>query len=282
VKKSTFFYALIDDSAGAGYIEAMKMRRLHIPVLLIIIILFSVSCSSKQEFTLENSGSGTAELEIELHPFFVQYLRDLVAAFADPTEDFDDFRVFDEMMIAESFISIEGLELTDFERFAPGHIRLSAAFTNPENLLPPPADPGSEPVITFLQEPDSEGLEALYSLRIRLDSRNVQTLYSLLGVEEQQNMLTFGPQPDPMNDREYIEMMSYALGTYEDEEVLKEIIETRKIEITLRVEGTIVEGWGVSFKKDTATLTMPFLRPATLQEPIEFYLKWREQPGGLE
>ncbi|MDY7028121.1 MAG: hypothetical protein SVR04_07490, partial [Spirochaetota bacterium] len=86
----------------------------------------------------------------------------------------------------------------------------------------------------------------------------------------------FGPQPDPMSREEYIDMMSYALGTYAEESALRKILESQEIDISVRVEGTIVDGEGISYRGDTASLKLPFLQPATLKEPLFVSLTWRE------
>jgi len=265
---------LIDDSRGAGYIGAMQKRLLYICALLCAFFFFMTGCSGRQDIILENSGRGTTRMEIELHPFFVQYLRDLTAAFGDPLDDPQAFRVFDEMKIARSFGQIGELSLEKFERFAPGHIALEASFTDPSQVVPAPEGADVRPVLTFNRSRD--GGQLLHTLELYLDSANVQSLYGLLGVEEQQNMLTFGPQPDPMSREEYIDMMSYALGTYAEESALRKILESQEIDISVRVEGTIVDGVGISYRGDTASLTLPFLRPATLKEPVYISITWRE------
>jgi hypothetical protein len=252
----------------------MQKSLLYICSLLCAVLFSLTSCSGRQDIVLENSGRGTTRMEIELHPFFVQYLRDLTAAFGDPLADPREFRVFDELEIARSFGQIEGLSLEKFERFAPGHIALEACFSDPSQVVPAPEGADVRPVLTFGMS--RAGGQVLHTLELYLDSGNVQGLYGLLGVEEQQNMITFGPQPDPMSREEYIDMMSYALGTYAEESALRKILESQEIEISVRVEGTIVDGEGISCRGDTASLTLPFLQPATLEEPVYIRLTWRE------
>lgn len=265
---------MIDDLKWAGYIGAMKMKLSQHAAIVIFILIGFTSCSSQQEIMLKNNGSGTARVEIELHPFFVQYLRDLTAAFGDPLQEGEQFRVFDELKIAQSFSRISGLSLDRFDRLAPGHIRIDAAFDNLAEVIPAPDIPGTAPVISIHKEKETGG--RLNILEIDLNSENVQTLYSMLGMEEQQNMLTFGPQPDPLSREEYMDMMAYALGTYADETALRNVLESQSVYINIEVEGEIIEGYGVTFQKNTASLYLPFLRPATLKEPVRVSLKWRE------
>lgn len=276
-KKSTFFTPLIDDLKEPGYIEAMKTKARICFILLTAFLIMMTSCSSRQDIRLQNDGSGTASIEISLHPFFIQYLQDLTAAFSDPDQEAGDFRVFSEEKISASFARIDGLKLEGFERKQTGHVTIDVSFTDPATVIPVADETGAEPIFSF-QQRKKEG-KILHTLEMDLNSVNVQGIYSLLGVEERQNLLTFGPQPDPMSTDEYIEMMSYALGTYADKGTLEKALESREIEVTLTVDGEIVEARGFSIDrgdKNTASLRLPFLRPATLEEPVNVSLTWRE------
>ncbi len=239
--------------------------------LFVILCLALSACSSDQEVHLRNNGSGHTRVEIELHPFFVQYLRDLTAGLGEQLQDEEAFRVFDEYKIAASFNRIEGLLLEDFERLGPGHIVIAASFTDPSGVVPPPADPKAEPVISL-----THGGGMSHTLLLNLTPANIDSLYGLLGVEEQQNMLTFGPQADPLSEDEYTEMMTYALGTYAEQKELDGILRSRKVDITFQVEGTITSVKGLEVRDGGAVVSLPFLRPATLAEPIHLSLTWEE------
>src|SRR6056297_1570865 len=211
----------------------MDQKKASSPALVAISVLlfFALSaCSSDQEVHLMNDGSGHTRVEIELHPFFVQYLRDLTAGLGEQLQDEEAFRVFDEYRIASSFNRIEGLLLEDFERLGPGHIVIVASFTDPSGVVPPPADPKVRPVISL-----THGGGGSHTLLLNLTPANIDSLYGLLGVEEQQNMLTFGPQADPLSEDEYTEMMTYALGTYAKQKELNRILRSRKVDITFQV-----------------------------------------------
>lgn len=251
----------------------LSLSAAAILLLVILTFLFSLSlsgCSSEQEVLLNADGSGSSRIEIELHPFFVQYLRDLTAGLADPPGDASKFRVFDEYRIADSFNRIDGLLLENFQRLDPGHIIIEVSFTDPSEVLPAPADPSAPPVISLRQHGDGSR-----TLDVTLSPENIDSLYGLLGVEEQQNMLTFGPQPDPFSEKEYVDMMVYAMGTYAEPEELDRILRSRKVEVRFSVDGTISSAEGMEIRDGDAVVSLPFLRPATLMEPIRLSLTWR-------
>lgn len=242
-----------------------------ITVFVCLAVFSLTACSSEQEVFLKADGSGRSRIEIEVHPFFVQYLRDLTAGLAESPADGAEFRVFDEFRIADSFNRIDGLLLEDFQRLGPGHIVIEASFTDPSGILPPPVDPSAPPVLDLRSNGDGSR-----TLGICLSPGNIDSLYGLLGVEEQQNMLSFGPQPEPLSEEEYVDMMVYAMGTYADPEELEGILRSRRVEISFSVEGTIISAEGLERRGEKAVLSLPFLRPATLEEPVRFSLTWKD------
>ncbi|MFW6208888.1 MAG: hypothetical protein ACOC7X_09300 [Spirochaetota bacterium] len=250
------------------------MKRLLLPAIVmtgVFLLLFS-GCSARQDVALQADGSGTTTVRIELHPIFVQYLRDLTAGLsADASEDSEgeSFRIFDEAKIAAAFARTDGAALQDFRRAAPGHIELTAGFDNPAEVLPAPQDPDVPPVVEF-SESDGER-----TLQFSLNSKNVSSLYSLLGMQEQQTMLTFGPQPEPLTEAEYVDMMVYALGTYAARSELERALQSQNLQIVVRVEGEILSAEGFTLRDGRAEATIPFLQPATLFEPLELSLRWR-------
>ncbi len=254
-------------------------KRVLMPVIFsagVILLLFS-GCSARQEVELKADGSGSTTVRIDLHPIFVQYLRDLTAGLssegtgAQGSPEEESFKVFDELKIAAAFARTEGATLQDFRRTAPGHIKLSASFENPAEVLPSPEQEGVLPVIEFQEE------GGIRSLSFSLNSENVSSLYSLLGLQEQQTMITFGPQPDPLSEPEYIDMMVYALGTYAERDELERALRSQNLHIVVQVEGQILSAQGFSVRDGRAEATIPFLRPATLEQPLEFGLRWRAE-----
>jgi len=271
-KKSSIFTPGLTIYPPGDTLGFMKTPMLP-PVMLlpILMILLVSSCTSDQEVLLKADGSGRSRIEIELHPFFVHYLRDLTAGLGDPLENEADFRIFDEYRIAASFNRIDGLLLEDFRRLKPGHIVISASFSNPAGVLPLPADPAAPPVLDLKDH--GEGSHTLF---LNLTTRNIDSFYGLLGVEEQQNMLTFGPQKDPLSEDEYVDMMVYAMGTYADPKELDRILRRQRVDIRFEVEGTVTAVEGMELREGAAVVSLPFLKPATLAEPIRLSLTWRE------
>src|SRR6056297_3398369 len=262
----------------------MKMNKkpfsqLILPVITVTILLITLfsACSARQDVELNADGSGSTTVRIDLHPIFIQYLRDLTAGLSSEgtngsetdASGKDPFRIFDEFKIAAAFARTDGATLQEFRRRAPGHIELTATFDNPAEVLPTPQQNDIPRVVQF----SSSGGER--SLQLILTSENVSSLYSLVGMEEQQNMLTFGPQPNPLSEEEYLDMMGYALGTYAEGGELERVLKSQNLQIVVQVDGEITSAEGFSLRDGRAEATIPFLRPATLFQPLELSLSWK-------
>src|SRR6056297_553868 len=160
----------------------MKMNKkpfyqLILPGILVTILLISLfsGCSARQDVELNADGSGSTTVRIDLHPIFVQYLRDLTAGLSSEgatssetdVSGGDPFRIFDEFKIAAAFARTDGATLQDFRRRAPGHIELTAAFDNPAEVLPDPQQEGIPRVVRFSSSGDER------TLQLTLTSENV-------------------------------------------------------------------------------------------------------------
>jgi len=268
---------MIKDKRSKAIVRRMAHIVLPALVLGTVFLLLNVSCSARQDVELRADGSGSTTVRIDLHPIFVQYLRDLTAGLSSDgaegygldAENEEVFRIFDEFKIAEAFARTDGAVLQDFQRRAPGHIQLTASFENPAEVLPSPEGIGVAPVVEFSQE------GKLRTLEFTLTSENASSLYGLLGMQEQQTMITFGPQPDPLSEREYIDMMVYALGTYAEEHELKKALRSQNLQVVVQVDGEVLSAEGFTLRGGRAEATIPFLQPATLFEPLELSLRWR-------
>lgn len=231
--------------------------------------------------TLDGDGSGTAEVKVSLHPLMVRYIKDLSAGFgaSGGTEGEEnggesaagggDFRAFDEAQIRRTFARIDGAQIELLALPGEGELHLKASFRRVDELLP--QDGEHVPPLRFTAEGERR------TLRIRLDRRNYKAIYPLLGMEEQNAVATFGPQRDPYSESEYIEMMRYALGDYASAGEIEKALRGAATTLSVTVDGKILSAEGFETEGRTATARIPYLRFATLAEPIELTLTWRPE-----
>ena len=245
--------------------SGMKAKSVFsIAVSLLTVVLFSVSCSSEQQIQVEGDGSGSGSLCIDLHPMFVQYLKDVSAGFIEGDMEAMEFSAFDLRKISATMRELDGISLVSAHTEGEGGLELSYVFSDPEAILPP---------IEFNSRAN------LRTLRVLITADNFELLFPLVGMEEQDTLMTFGPQPDPYTEEEYVEMMEYALGDYEDKATIRRVLERRRTELSVRVDGPITETRGFTVNADgrSARAAIPYLRAATLREPLELSLTWRSE-----
>ncbi len=249
---------------GATLADMKSKTVFSLAVLTLAAALFSVSCSSEQQIQVQGDGSGSGSLRIDLHPMFVQYLKDVSAGFIEGDMEAMEFSAFDLREIAATMRDLDGISLVSAQTEGEGGLELSYVFSDPEAILQP---------IEF----SSRG--NLRTLRVLITAENFEQLFPLVGMEEQDTLMTFGPQPDPYSEEEYVEMMEYALGDYEDAATIRRVLERRRSELNVSVDGPITEARGFILNDDgrSARATIPYLRAATLREPLDLSLSWRSE-----
>lgn len=244
-----------------------------------VFLLVSISCSSEQHLSIREDGSGEGRIVVDLHPMFIQYLKDVSAGFIEGDMDDGRFSAFDIDKINATMEELEGISLVSALVEGEGTLDLAFVFSHPEAILPGAAEGagesegagGSGKVVDF----SSRGGER--TLTVRIDSENFSRFFPLIGIEEQEALMTFGPQPNPYTEGEYIEMMQYAMGDYEDASTIRRVLSRRESTLKVEVDGEITEVEGFTLDGNTAVATIPFLRAATLSEPLEFVITWRPE-----
>ncbi len=281
----------VQRGAAARGRNSAAARPWFLAAVLLIAVFSASSCSSEQHLSLNGDGSGRGRLQIDIHPMFVQYLKDVSAGFIEGEMEDRQFSAFDIEKIEQTMDELEGISFVGALTEGEGGLDLSFVFSDPESILASPDMRGAsgdsegglvrsgptEPLVDF----SADG--ALRSLTVRVTSQNFSRLFSLVGVREQETLMTFGPQPDPYSEQEYVDMMEYALGDYEDVETIRKVLRRREARIEVEVDGEITELRGFSEVEEgegrgrVAEAVIPFLRAATLREPLVYSITWRPE-----
>jgi hypothetical protein len=263
-----------------GRLTARSLSRIALLAALCgSLFLLLSACSSEQRIVLSGDGSGTAEVDVELDPLMVRYIKDVAAGFTAPSEPDGEagkegpFRAFDAARIREAFTRIQGARIERLELPGEGSLRLSASFRRVDELLPEhPAAEEAVPPLRF----SSDGPRR--TLRILINRSNYRAVYPLIGMDAQNAVASFGPQQDPYREGEYIEMMRYALGDYAGGREIEKALRGASTRLSLQVDGPILSAEGCTVSGRRATAEIPYLRFATLAEPIEIRITWRPEP----
>lgn len=240
------------------------------PVLLLfsaLLLLLVSSCSSREHLQLENDGSGRAEVEISLHPWFVAYLDDVVAGFsgAEP----GTLPLFDIPLLKEELAAMPGLELERVESEERSGLELEFSFRDAGALFP--EGPGQVSPYRFRTLADGTR-EARFTLSLA----TWPSVRSFVPMSQEQGVETFGPQDPPYTRPEYVDLISFLLEEYADYDAIGEMIRKQMVHVSVDVEGQILSAGGFdSFSGGSAETEIPLLDLVTLARPVVLTLHWR-------
>ncbi len=234
-------------------------------------ILIFASCSANQDFLIESDGSGEAEIEIVVEPFFARYLADISAGFGDA-----DAPLFDVPGIEAAFAEYPDIHLNEIELRGEYGLALRLEFDAIDRFLRARDDVVSE-ILSF----DTDGSRRL--IRARLDRTSVERALEFARIDPSITEILLPPAGD-MGAGEYGEYLSWALEEYEDSSVLTETLTRSRIRTVVRVNGEIrsvtggrtgdaIEGGNAPTGGRggaSAVFSMPLLRLLTTGTPVEY------------
>ena len=215
-----------------------------------------------QDVTVRLSGSGEAEVRVELRPVFIDYL----LALAEVAEDADADRLaagelFDVSEVEAAIAEWPGVEAARIATPTPEQLDLHLIFDDlPAAFVPTASDSGATPLISLTGS-------ARRTLSVHLDSENYHQLTTLFPVLEHPLVISLGPQPDlEVTDDEYLEMMQFVLGDGGPPAILDS-----EVKVRVQVEGRVVEQQGGELQEDGSVLiTIPLLRILVLDQPLDY------------
>ncbi len=234
-------------------------------------VIFS-GCSATQVVELAASGSGTAEVTIQLHPAFGDYLEDLTATLGTaPDPSGEGAKIFDLSAINAGFAAEPGIALLSAStpnretlqlhvRFAP----LPAIISQRESIF---AD-----ILDFVSPAHGKG-----RVVVRLDSMAAGKLLRFVGIDPFVTDSLLPPSGD-MTAAEYLEYLVWALEEYHSPEELRRVIPDSTVNTRLQTPGPIqtLRGGLNSRELDrgVATFTTPLLTILTTAQPVEYVIEF--------
>jgi len=256
----------IDDGSGVGYIAYIMRKMICLGLVLLCSMLVLLSgCSGRDSVLLRDDGSGRIEAQVVLHPFFIAYLDDIIAGFsnADP----HSMELFDLPTLRESMAAIPGLELKRAVTPKRGSLLLDFAFDDVSALFA--QDEASPLVFTRRSDGTSE-------MQFSLNTDTWPAVRSFIPMSQEDGVETFGPQDPPVTPEEYTDLLVFLLEEYADEDAVIAMIKSQRVDLTVRVDGTISESRGFdSVLGREAKVSLPLLDLVTLHNPIELKLVWK-------
>jgi hypothetical protein len=253
-----------------------KHKSLFFGLLLsfLILLLSGTSCSGRDHIVLNDDGSGSADVQIQLHPYFVAYLDDIVAGFSGA--EAGTLPLFDLPTLRQSIQALPGVVLTRAELESRSSLSLGFTFSDAEKVFSAPAGaPGSAPAAPSpyaLRRLADGSREASFTL-----SRETFTaVRAFVPMSQEQGVQTFGPQDPPYSPDEYVDLLGFLLEEYASYREIDTMIRSRRIDLEVAVQGTITwtEGFD-SFSGGKAKASLSVIDLLTLEKPVVLKIRWK-------
>ena len=231
-------------------------------VLACLALLAISGCEVDQHVDVRLSGSGSAEIRVELHRLFVDYLLTLAEVSGDAS--LEPGTVFDLEQVEQAVSKRAGVHLEWIDSPAPERLELRLVFDDLAAVLgastAAATAAGDVPLISLTGDSPR-------TLRVHIASDNYHQLTTLFPALENPLLIGLGPQPDlEVTDEEYLETIAFVLGEQGPQAVLDS-----NVSVAVRVDGRVIEQEGGELLDDGSVLiTIPLLRILVLDQPLAY------------
>lgn len=240
-----------------------------IGVILLLFAFLMAGCTAIQEMSLESDGSGSAEVNIKLHPFVVRYIRDLQETLSGPESSTEPL-IYDLEMIREAFELRPGIHLSQLSSPQNDELSLELIFDNVNDLVPDPETEQEERLLTFR---NTEGTSVFKIVFSRSNFHNISELFSIKN--ELLSVFVPATEEDFFSEEEYLELFDYAFEEYAENQSARRVLENSIISVTVNVDGRIVSQTGGTKKDQSVVFEIPVLKLVTLEQNLVFEVQWK-------
>ncbi len=245
----------------------MKGKKLSVIALFGILIYLSLSsCTIRQELSMKGDQSGTAQIDVVLHPVFDQFVTDLAGG---GWEDKEDPPIFDLTALQYAFDQYQELTLSSASIPRREELELDVAFGNINTVFSVPSRdvPG---MFTYSRKED------VHRLRIAVNRSSIMQVLKLnplgsTGLE----VYLLPPEGEEMDEEEYIDYLIFSFEPYAPEEELREIFKNARISLSVIPEGEIVSQRGGRINGNRVIFSMPVLTLFTISDTRVFEIEYR-------
>ncbi|MDR1933432.1 MAG: hypothetical protein LBQ57_11510 [Spirochaetales bacterium] len=238
------------------------MKKICSMVFAAVILLFAGACTVRQDITLQAGGAGTASLEAELHPVFMEYYADLASGFSS-SFDPEQPRFFNAAAIREAFHRNAALRLDSLQTPSPGKLVLRFHITDISGAIKN-EDKAAQNIISRTQNGNRE------TLAIRLSRSNLASLLKIIPEMDSPVAKMLLP-PEGATEEDYAEHLAWALEDYAKNEKIEDILKASAIYLSIRTPRKILSQTGGSLKNENEAgfrISLPGL--FTLEKALEY------------
>ena len=225
--------------------------------------LLLLSCTMKQEIFLENDGSGTASVEINLKNFVLPTIEDL----AEVSPDVDPDELLSPEKITESML--ENPEISNVHAVRPlkNRLKIDFDFGNIEDLFEQTED---EIQSSGLIKIDKIGGETKLTLTINKDT--YKGFSGIIPNIDDPTMAALAPDPDmDLTETEYLDMIEFFFGDDGPEGVLDSMLN-----LVINVNGTVTnQRGGRKLSNNKVEFNVPLIRILLLDRNLVYSITYK-------
>ena len=241
-----------------------KPTRILLGALASLFVL--AGCSGEQTITLQENGSGTAQVAIEVDPVFAAYLSDLNASMGGD----GGAPVFDGVAVRRSLEAQPGLRVVELSVPTQRRLELELAFESVDDLL---AVQGQR-IGDFLR---FERTASYRRLAARIDRRAIDHFATIAGVDPliRDSLL---PPDLSLSPAEYRDYLAWAFEEYAEDRPLDVVFRNSRVETTVIVDGPVVQLRGGEAGAGGGRFVTNLVEAVTTDRPLEYSLVYSPSP----
>jgi hypothetical protein len=232
-------------------------ERLGNAALLALLALGLAACTARQTIELKGDGSGSATARFEVQKLFADYF----------TAD-GGAKVFDAARVKRGMEKRPGFKVTRIAAPTPETLEMDLAFADVRSLFSNDVPPGNG--IVSVTSADGKTTVALH-----LDRKGAKQVGALFSDVSNPAFKEMSPREQrTRTEKEYLDAIEFAVG--------KEgppLVKAAFLELTVKVDGTLVAQTGGAIVNGAAVFRVPLLRMLMLEKPLDYSVTFVPTPA---
>jgi len=231
-------------------------KRVRTAILLFVGTLLA-ACTAKPVIEVEGDGSGTAKVRLEVKKLFADYF----------TAD-EGAKVFDAARIRKGMENRPGFVVRRIATPTPETLEMDLLFHDIRSLFSDVVPPNNDGIIRVTQK------DGKTTIALHLDRNSAKQVGTLFSAVSNPAFKEMSPREQKTRtEKEYLEAIEFAVG--------KEgppLVRSSCLELTVKVDGTLVSQTGGKVVGDAAVFNVPLLRMLMLEKPLDYSVTFIPAP----
>jgi len=222
-----------------------------------------LSCTMKQEIFLNNDGSGTANVEINLKSFVIPTIEDL----AEVSPDIDPDELLSPEKISESMLLNPEVSNVHAERPLKDRLKIDFDFGSIEDLFEQTEDEVQSSGLIKINKTANET-----KLTLTINKDTYRGFSSIIPNIDDPTMSALAPDPDmDVSESEYLDMIEFFFGDDGPAGVLDSMLN-----LVINVDGTITDQQGgKKLGNNKVEFNVPLIRILLLDRNLVYSITYR-------